>query len=149
MFCGWFTNFMLRRWRFHCCGQSMLKRICKSFWSYCISKSQIDYGDLSDAAKWNIKNLIGFNSMKVKCQSSTWASPSKLSVSDCLPLIERIKARVQRWTGKYLLYAGQLVKSALFSMQVYWSTVFILPVQVFIWRQEDLQRVLMVWSWYG
>ena len=33
-----------------------------------ISKSQIDYGDLSDAAKLNISNLIGFNSMKVKCQ---------------------------------------------------------------------------------
>lgn len=41
---------------------------------------------------------------------------SKLSHSDCQPLIQRITARVSSWTSRFLSYSGrvQLIKSVLF-----------------------------------
>ncbi|XP_028074446.1 uncharacterized protein LOC114276808 [Camellia sinensis] len=57
---------------------------------------------------------------------------TKLRAADCGPLIDRITKRVKSWTNRALSYAGrsQLIQSILFSMQVYWSSLFILPKKV-------------------
>ena len=54
---------------------------------------------------------------------------TRLTHTDCLPLVERITSRITLWTSSSLTYAGrlQLIKSVLFSIQVYWSSIFILP----------------------
>ena len=54
---------------------------------------------------------------------------TRLTHSDCLPLIQRITARIQSWTSKSLSYAGrlQLIASALYSIQLYWCSLFIIP----------------------
>jgi hypothetical protein len=77
---------------------------------------------------------------------------SRLTHTDCIPLMERIIARIKLWTSTSLTYAGrlQLIKSVLFSIQVYWSSIFILPcatikkiestLAAFLWRGTSLSH---------
>ena len=53
----------------------------------------------------------------------------RLSVGDCAVLIEKITARINSWTLRFLSYARrlQLIQSVLFNIQNYWFRHFILP----------------------
>ncbi|XP_019238427.1 PREDICTED: uncharacterized protein LOC109218515 [Nicotiana attenuata] len=76
------------------------------------------------------------------------------------PLIDKILTRIKSWTTRYLSYAGrlQLVKSVLYSIQVYRSQVFVLPRKViqmieatcrnFLWTGgNDLsKKALIAWD---
>ncbi|XP_059654589.1 uncharacterized protein LOC132301347 [Cornus florida] len=70
-----------------------------------------------------------------------------LSSTDCTSLIEKITARVKRWTLRFFSFAGRtvLVKSILCSMQSYWAQAFVLPKKVI----EDVNRVLKRFLWSG
>ncbi|XP_019224489.1 PREDICTED: uncharacterized protein LOC109206154 [Nicotiana attenuata] len=84
----------------------------------------------------------------------------RLSITQCKPLIDKILARIKSWTTRYLSYAGrlQLVKSVLYSIQVYWSQVFVLLRKVvqmieatcrnFLWTGgNDLsKKALIAWD---
>lgn len=75
---------------------------------------------------------------------------TRLKKADCNALVEKIIARARNFTSRALSYAGrvQLVKSILFAMQVYWSSLFILPkgvikqvaqiLRAFLWRGSEL-----------
>ncbi|XP_028063083.1 uncharacterized protein LOC114266401 [Camellia sinensis] len=77
---------------------------------------------------------------------------SKLKACDCKQLVERITKRIKSWTNKCLSYAGslQLIQSIIFSMQVYWASLFILSRKVvkeieslfgsFLWSGSDLKK---------
>lgn len=54
---------------------------------------------------------------------------SRLFTSDCKILVEKVKNRIDDWKNKSLSFAGrlQLIVSVLSSMQIYWSSVFMLP----------------------
>lgn len=77
---------------------------------------------------------------------------SRLRHSDCRPLLERILSRIRLWTSASLTYAGrlQLIKSVLFSIQVYWSSMFLLPqatarriesfLAAFLWKGTSLSH---------
>ena len=54
---------------------------------------------------------------------------SRLSSADCGTLLDRITAHIDSWLPKNLSYAGrlQLLSSILYSLQVYWTGIFILP----------------------
>ncbi|GKG54195.1 hypothetical protein Tco_0557718, partial [Tanacetum coccineum] len=65
----------------------------------------------------------------------------KLSVKDCKPLIDKVEERVSCWRNKTLSYAGriqllasvlssELLASVLSSMQIYWASVYLLPLSV-------------------
>ncbi|WMV50192.1 hypothetical protein MTR67_043577 [Solanum verrucosum] len=60
-------------------------------------------------------------------------STKRVSILQYQPLIDKIMSRIQSWTSRFLSYAGrtQLIKSVLFSIQVFWSQVFVLPKKVF------------------
>nr|XP_009778610.1 PREDICTED: uncharacterized protein LOC104227925 [Nicotiana sylvestris] len=87
-------------------------------------------------------------------------SSKKLSVQQCMPLIEKITARINCWTTKLLSYSGrlQLLKSVIFEMQTYWAQVFLLPKKIlkmivavcrtFLWTgKSDLsRRALVAWD---
>lgn len=53
----------------------------------------------------------------------------RLSKADCEGLVVKFTSRMDSWCSKYLSFAGrlQLISSDLFSLQVFWSNVFILP----------------------
>ncbi|KAL0292095.1 UNVERIFIED_CONTAM: Retrovirus-related Pol polyprotein from type-2 retrotransposable element R2DM [Sesamum radiatum] len=48
---------------------------------------------------------------------------SRLSISDCQPILRKIEARIKGWEGVMLSFAGrvQLIKSVLSALQVYWA----------------------------
>ena len=54
---------------------------------------------------------------------------TRLTHSDCQPLLDKIMARIQSWTSRSLSYAGrlQLISSVLYSIQLYWYSLFIIP----------------------
>jgi hypothetical protein len=72
---------------------------------------------------------------------------SRLTHTDCLPLLQRITARIKLWTSSSLTYAGrlQLIKSVLFSIQVYWSAIFILPCATI----KKMESILAAFLWKG
>lgn len=59
-------------------------------------------------------------------------STGKLTIHQCMPLVEKIVDRIRSWTSKFLSYAGrlQLIKSVLFEMKTYWAHVFLIPKKV-------------------
>ncbi|XP_028118147.1 uncharacterized protein LOC114315744 [Camellia sinensis] len=72
---------------------------------------------------------------------------TKLRALDCQQLIDRITNRIKSWTNKALSYAGraQLIQTILFSMQVYWSSLFILPRKVV----REIENLLRAFLWSG
>lgn len=56
-------------------------------------------------------------------------SSKKLTISQCLPLVEKITERIRCWSAKCLSYDGRikLIKSVIFGMQTYWAQIFVLP----------------------
>ncbi|KAK1347352.1 hypothetical protein POM88_055042 [Heracleum sosnowskyi] len=72
---------------------------------------------------------------------------TRLWHADCLPLIDQVKRQIQAWQNNWLTYAGrmQLALSVLMSMQVYWSSVFILPVSV----SNAIEKLVRNFIWGG
>ncbi|KAL0011059.1 hypothetical protein SO802_006167 [Lithocarpus litseifolius] len=68
----------------------------------------------------------------------------KLTENDSKPLIDKITARTDSWAAKSLSYAGrlQLIQSVIFSLQGYWSGMFILPKKVIKAVEQKLGSVL-------
>jgi len=52
---------------------------------------------------------------------------SRLKAVYCKGLMDRITSEVRHWTCRTLSYAGrvQLINSVLFSIQVYWASLFL------------------------
>lgn len=59
-------------------------------------------------------------------------STKKVTISQCMPLVEKIVDKIRSWTSKLLSYAGriQLIKSVLFEIQTYWAKVFLIPKKI-------------------
>ena len=84
---------------------------------------------------------------------------TRLKHADCIPLLDRLTSRIKLWTSSSLTYAGrlQLIKSVLFSIQVYWSSMFIIPCSIikklesifsaFLWRGASLSPVGAKVAW--
>ncbi|XP_021835349.2 uncharacterized protein [Spinacia oleracea] len=74
-------------------------------------------------------------------------SSSKLTIGQCKPLIDKFYTRVTSWVSKKLSYAGrlQLVKVILFSLQTYWSQIFMLPKKVV----REIERICRTYLWTG
>ena len=77
---------------------------------------------------------------------------TRLSATDCKPLLDSILNRIKGWTVKHLSFAGrlQLIKSVLNSLHVYWSSLLILPKKIinrveqvmrdFLWKGQNQQQ---------
>lgn len=72
---------------------------------------------------------------------------SKLSVADCESLLGKILGRINSWMSKHLSSAGrlQLLSPVLYSIQVYWSNIFISPKKVI----KDSERKFNRFLWNG
>ena len=71
----------------------------------------------------------------------------RFSATACTPLIQGVIACLHSWKAKLLPYVGrvELIKSVLSSMQLYWTSVFILPVSVL----QILDRVMFRFLWFS
>ncbi|KAL2252866.1 UNVERIFIED_CONTAM: hypothetical protein Sindi_0081300 [Sesamum indicum] len=72
---------------------------------------------------------------------------SRLTISDCQPLISKIDARIKGWEGISLSYAGrvQIIKSVLSALSLYWASAFILPKKVI----NEIEKRLRTFLWKG
>jgi hypothetical protein len=68
----------------------------------------------------------------------------RLTAVDCECLISRVTARMDSWLVKHLSFAGrlQLISSILFSLQVIWSRIFILPMKIIRLLEQKFNRFL-------
>ena len=93
-------------------------------------KSVVFLAAIDDSVRDAILDMTGFRlgSLPMKYLGVPLIS-SKLSHSDCQPLLDKIIARIQSWTSSSLSFAGrlQLISSVLYSIQAYWCTMFIIP----------------------
>ena len=72
---------------------------------------------------------------------------SRLKVVYCKGLVDRITSKNQHWTCRTLSYTGrvQLINSVLFSIQVYWASLFLLPGQVI----KNVEQIMRSFLWSG
>jgi hypothetical protein len=70
---------------------------------------------------------------------------TRLSAIDCGALLERITGHIDSWLSRNLSYAGrlQLLSSILYSLQVYWTGIFMLPKAVIKAIELKFNRFLL------
>lgn len=70
-------------------------------------------------------------------------SSNKLTISQCMPLVDKIVSRINCWTSRFHSYACklQLIKSILFEMQTQWNEGN-WNLQKFLWHgtKENSQK---------
>ena len=85
--------------------------------------SAVVLAGVNDNVKATILRTTGFRlgSLLVKYLGFPLIS-TKLSHTDCQPLLDKIIARIQSWTCRSLSFAGrlQLISSVLYSIRTYW-----------------------------
>ncbi|XP_058181312.1 uncharacterized protein LOC131299748 [Rhododendron vialii] len=72
---------------------------------------------------------------------------TRLRAHDCAQMKEKTLVGIQSWSNKTLTCGGQLqlIQSVLFSIQIYWSSIFILPQRVL----NDIEQLLRSFLWFG
>ncbi|GJT26681.1 RNA-directed DNA polymerase, eukaryota, reverse transcriptase zinc-binding domain protein [Tanacetum coccineum] len=97
-----------------------------------------------------LEEFISISGLKPNMQKSTafFGVPlitKKISVSECRPLIDKVKQETHDWKNMALSYAGrlQLIALVLSSMQVYWASVFLLPRTII----KDINKLLKGFLW--
>ena len=97
------------------------------------SKGEAFFSGVQDNQNAQILELIGFKEghLPVRYLGGSILFGT-LRYQDCKPFLDKIVGRIPSWTSKMLSFAGrlQLIQSVLFSIQVYWSNVFIVPKKV-------------------
>ncbi|KAL0289800.1 UNVERIFIED_CONTAM: hypothetical protein Sradi_7064800 [Sesamum radiatum] len=111
-------------------------------------KSQVILSRAAQTVIHEIINVMGFQegTLPLKYLGVPLVS-SKLSVTDCRPLLQKIDDRLAGWRHLTLSFAGrvQLIKSVLSAMHAYWASVFLLPKKVIKEIEGRMRRFL----WYG
>ncbi|XP_058723307.1 uncharacterized protein LOC131595077 [Vicia villosa] len=124
------------------------------------SKCRIYFGGTSVIDQANIKEVTsyGLGQLPFKYLGVPLSS-RKLTIHQCQPLIDRMLAKIQHWSTKFLSYAGrtQLVQSTLLAITNYWTQVFPLPKKIihrvealcknFLWSGKATgKRALVAWD---
>ena len=111
-------------------------------------KSQFFASNVDDDFRAYVLNSTGFaeGCLPVKYLGLPLIS-TKLSIRECMPLIMRIRAKMDSWLTCCLNQAGrlQLIKSVLYGIQQFWSSHFVLPKSVL----KRLQSLFVKFLWGG
>jgi len=113
-----------------------------------LAKSSMYLSGIDDNLQSNIQRQIGIQQQHLPVRYlGVPLISTRLTHTDCIPLVERITSRIKLWTSSSLTYAGrlQLIKAVLFSVQVYWSSIFILPCSTI----KTIERILSAFLWKG
>ena len=93
-------------------------------------KSVVFLAGINDNVKATILSMtrISLGSLPMKYLGVALIS-SRLSHSDCQPLLVKIIAKIKLCTSRFLSFVGrlQLISSVLYSIQTYWASMFIIP----------------------
>lgn len=126
-----------------------------------VAKSSIYFGGVPHEVQLEILQAVGFSKGELPFKYlGIPLSTKRISMSQCQPLVDKILGRITSWTARYLSYAGrlQLIKTVLFSIQIYWSHIFVLPKKLikkieavcrtFLWtgEVETSRKALLAWE---
>lgn len=98
-----------------------------------ISKISIYFVGVKEVVQQQIIHLLGFVKGELSFRYlGVPISIKRLSIMQYQPLLEKMTDRITKWITKFLSYAGkvQLIKRVLFSIQTFWSQVFVLPKKI-------------------
>jgi hypothetical protein len=113
-----------------------------------IQKSSISVAGVSVQ---QISQLVSISGLTLSLSTDSYLglplSSSKITTTQCLPLYQRITARMNLWTTRKLSQAGRLtlIKSIIFAMQVYWARMFVLPFKLI----KMIRSAIMKFFWTG
>ncbi|GJY67502.1 hypothetical protein Tco_0469740, partial [Tanacetum coccineum] len=111
-----------------------------------IPKSTIFFCNVLNYVKIAILNIMSFSKGKLPVKYLGVPLISfRLFNRDCKILVENVHNRIGDWKNKSLSFAGrlQLCKLVIYSMQVYWATVLVIPKG--IWY--DIQQLIRCFLW--
>lgn len=111
------------------------------------SMSDVFFGDVQATIKEQVLNILHFKGhLSVRYLGVPLIS-GKLKYQECVPLIDKMTAITSAWASKVLSTASRLllIKSILFSIQAFWSNVFILPKKV----KKAIEQKLACFLWSG
>lgn len=112
------------------------------------NKSEIFISGGDSSLRNMMLQAFGFQEGKLSvCYLGVPIITTRLGKADCVALTDRITARVQSWAQRFLSFAGrlQLIRSVLFSIQTYWTSIFNLPSSVI----DNIERILRQFLWKG
>ncbi|KAL2240793.1 UNVERIFIED_CONTAM: hypothetical protein Sindi_0720500 [Sesamum indicum] len=113
-----------------------------------VQKSHLTISRLAQELKDQMLEILGFQEghLPIRYLGLPLIS-SRLSISDCQPLISKIDARINGWEGISLSYAGrvQIIKSMLSAFSLYYASAFILPKKVI----NEIEKRLKNFLWKG
>lgn len=71
----------------------------------------------------------------------------RMTVSDFLPLVEKIRTRISSWTGRFLSFGGrlQLIQSVISSLANFWLAAFRLPASCL----REIEKLCSAFLWSG
>ncbi|GJV66510.1 RNA-directed DNA polymerase, eukaryota, reverse transcriptase zinc-binding domain protein, partial [Tanacetum coccineum] len=113
-----------------------------------MAKSEAFFGNVSESVKYDISLVMPFKEGVLPIKYLGVPMVSKMITHrDCMVVIEVIRKRVGDWRNKFLSFAGrlQLISSVLSSLQVYWSSLFLLPINTC----NEIDRILKNFLWMG
>ncbi|GJV73318.1 hypothetical protein Tco_1493313 [Tanacetum coccineum] len=112
-------------------------------------KSMVYFGNVKDFSKAKILKVMPFSEGKLSVRYLGVPLLSKrLYVNDYSALVNEVKKMILDWKNKTLSFAGRLhlILSVVGSMQVYWFSMFILPITI----SNDVERLMRDFLWnYG
>jgi len=115
--------------------------------SFSASKSQIFMGSGVPHGSWIATHL----GMERKDFPVTYLGlplfSGRMGRIHCMPLINRVKARLSTWQQNFLSMAGrvELVRSVLVSLSIYWTFAFLLPRKVL----KEIESPMCHFIWGG
>lgn len=123
-------------------------------------KSHVFFGAFLDGLKQTLLEQLGFVEGKLPMKYlGVPLIPSKLSISACAPIVEKVQNKLSKWSSKTLTYSRrlQLISSVIFHYQVYWSQIFLFPKVVmkqvealcrtFLWSGQVERRAMALVAW--
>ncbi|KAL2252819.1 UNVERIFIED_CONTAM: hypothetical protein Sindi_0076600 [Sesamum indicum] len=113
-----------------------------------VQKSHVIISRLAQGWKDQILTIMGFQEGQLPMRYlGLPLLSSRLSISDCQPLLLKIDARINGWEGISLSYAGriQIIKSVLSAMSIYWASAFIFPKAII----KQIEKRLRTFLWKG
>ena len=136
MFCRWPIDFLERESWFYSWIQNVMKQFYLFFGLQLNnSKCELFSSGISRASLFAIQEHTRFKlGVLLVRYLRVPLVTRRPSTRDCMPLVDKIIARVQHGAAKFLFYAGryQLIQLVIFSIKNYWCRNFLLPKSVLI-----------------
>lgn len=113
-----------------------------------IEKSTLYMAGVSEVEKSRVLQNFPFAECKLPVRYLGLPLMTKsMNKQDYLPLVERIRGKINTWKSRFLTYAGrlQLIQAVLMSIVSFWASVFRLPGKC----MEEVEQLCASFLWSG